>query len=111
MYADFQFEIYLNGLNDVLPTLPTDLTRLEALARERLPREAYDYIAGSAGTGDTAVANREAFRRRRIVPRMLRGVTGADLTTRVLGAELPAPLLLGPVGVLRIAPPEGEVAV
>ncbi|WP_433174283.1 lactate 2-monooxygenase [Actinoallomurus sp. CA-150999] len=111
MYADFQFEIYLNGLNDVVPSLPTDLTRLEALARERLPQEAYDYIAGSAGTGDTAVANREAFRRRRIVPRMLRGVTDGDLTTRVLGAELPAPLLLAPVGVLRIAHPEGELAV
>jgi lactate 2-monooxygenase len=111
MYADFQFEIYLNGLNDVLPSLPTDLTRLEALARERLPQEAYTYIAGSAGTGDTTVANREAFRRRRIVPRMLRGVTDGDLTTRVLGAELPAPLLLAPVGVLRIAHPEGELAV
>ncbi|GAB3966664.1 lactate 2-monooxygenase [Actinoallomurus acanthiterrae] len=111
MYADFQFEIYLNGLNDVLPSLPTDLTRLEALAREKMPREAYDYVAGSAGTGDTAVANREAFRRRRIVPRMLCGVTGGDLTTLVLGAELPAPLVLAPVGVLRIAHPEGELAV
>ncbi|WP_345363976.1 alpha-hydroxy-acid oxidizing protein [Actinoallomurus liliacearum] len=110
MYADFQFEIYLNGLNDVRPPLPTDLTRLEALAREKLPREAYDYVAGSAGTGDTAVANREAFRRRRIVPRMLRGAAGGDLTTQVLGTDLPAPVLLGPVGVLNIVHPEGELA-
>ncbi|MCO5970753.1 alpha-hydroxy-acid oxidizing protein [Actinoallomurus soli] len=110
MYADFQFEIYLNGLNDVRPPLPTDLTRLEVLAREGLPREAYDYVAGSAGTGDTAVANREAFRHWRIVPRMLRGVTGGDLATRVLGTDLPAPVLLGPVGVLNIVHPEGELA-
>jgi lactate 2-monooxygenase len=111
MYADFQNEIYLTGLTDVLPSLPTDLTRLRALARRRLPRAAYDYVAGAAGTGDTARANREAFRRWRIVPRMLRGAIAGDLTTRVLGQTLPAPVLLGPVGVLGILHPEGELAV
>src|SRR3954454_6910059 len=111
MYADFQNEIYLNGLTNVVPPLPTDLTRLEALAKEKLSKEAYDYVAGSAGTGDTARANREAFRRWRIVPRMLRGASGCDLTTEVLRRTLASPLLLGPVGVLRILHPEGELAV
>jgi lactate 2-monooxygenase len=111
MYADFQNEIYLNGLTGVLPSLPTDLTRLEPLAREKLSREAYDYVAGSAGTGDTARENREAFRRRRLVPRMLAGHAACDLTTRVLGETLPAPVLLGPVGVLRQLHPDGELAV
>jgi hypothetical protein len=111
MYADFQNEIYLNGLNDVLPSLPSDLTRLESLAEAKLSREAYDYVAGSAGTGDTARANREAFRRWRLVPQMLRGTTACDLTTRVLGQTLPTPVLLGPVGVLRQLHPEGELAV
>jgi lactate 2-monooxygenase len=111
MYADFQNEIYLNGLADVVPPLPTDLTRLEALAKEKLAREAYDYVAGSAGTGDTARANREAFRRWRLVPRMLRGSAGSDLSTTVLGQPLPVPVLLGPIGVLRQLHPEGELAV
>jgi lactate 2-monooxygenase len=111
MYADFQNEIYLNGLNDVLPSLPSDLTRLESLAEEKLSREAYGYVAGSAGTGDTARANREAFRRWRLIPQMLRGTTECDLTTRVLGQTLPVPVLLGPVGVLRQLHPEGELAV
>jgi lactate 2-monooxygenase len=111
MYADFQNEIYLNGLTGTVPSLPTDLTGLEALAKAKLSREAYDYVAGSAGTGDTARANREAFRRWRLVPRMLRGNTGCDLTTEVLGQTLPAPVLLGPVGVLRQLHPEGELAV
>lgn len=111
MYADFQNEIYLNGLTDVLPSLPTDLTRLEPLVREKLSREAYDYVAGSAGTGDTARENREAFRRWRLVPRMLAGHASCDLTTHVLGQTLPAPVLLGPVGVLRQLHPEGELAV
>ncbi len=111
MYADFQNEIYLNGLADTVPPLPTDLTRLEALAKDTLPTQAYGYVAGSAGTGDTARANREAFRRWRIVPQMLRGATTCDLTTRVLGHTLPTPVLLGPVGVLNIVHPEGELAV
>jgi lactate 2-monooxygenase len=111
MYADFQNEIYLNGLTDVVPSLPTDLTRLEALARKKLARDAYGYVAGSAGTGDTARANREAFRRWRLVPQMLRGTSGCDLTTRVLGETLTTPVLLGPVGVLKILHPEGELAV
>jgi L-lactate dehydrogenase (cytochrome) len=111
MYADFQNEIYLNGLTDVVPSLPTDLTRLERLAKEKLSRDAYGYVAGSAGTGDTARANREAFRRWRIVPLMLRGTASCDLTTRVLGQTLPAPVLLGPVGVMRILHPDGELAV
>ena len=55
-------------------------------------------------------ANREAFRRRRIVPRMLRDVAERDLSTTVLGTEMPAPLLLAPIGVQTIVHPEGELA-
>ena len=109
--ADFQYEIYLNGLSDVLPSLPTDLTRLEALAREKLAKEPYGYVAGSAGTGATARANREAFERWRIVPRMLRDVGTRDMSVELFGHTLPAPVLLGPVGVLKILHPDGELAV
>ncbi|WP_424535564.1 lactate 2-monooxygenase [Sphaerisporangium viridialbum] len=109
--ADFQNEIYLNGLGDVLPELPTDLTALEHLARQRLTPEAFDYVAGSAGTESTARANREAFERRRIVPRMLRDVAVRDLSVELFGQTLPSPVLLGPIGVLTIVHPEGELAV
>jgi lactate 2-monooxygenase len=109
--SEFQNEIYLHGLEDVRPGLPTDLTKLEALARDRLPAEAYAYVAGSAGTEATAGANREAFDRRRIVPRVLRDVAVRDLAVEVLGARLPAPVVLAPVGVLSIFHPDGELAV
>ncbi|MEV7964365.1 lactate 2-monooxygenase [Sphaerisporangium sp. NPDC088356] len=109
--ADFQNEIYLNGLGDVLPELPTDLTALEHVARERLTPEAFGYVAGSAGTESTARANREAFERRRIVPRMLRDVAARDLSVELFGQTLPSPVLLGPIGVLTIVHPEGELAV
>jgi len=109
--ADFQNEIYLHGLADVRPELPTNMLRLEELARERLAEGAYGYIAGSAGTEATARANRAAFERWRIVPRMLRDVSERDLSAELFGRRFPSPLLLGPIGVLTIAHPEGELAV
>ncbi|MEU4094636.1 lactate 2-monooxygenase [Streptomyces sp. NPDC026673] len=108
--ADHQYEIYLNGLVGVLPSLPTDLTRLEELAAERLGPGPFGYVAGSAGSGRTERANREALDRVRIVPRMLRDVSARDLSVDVLGRTLSAPLALGPVGVLSIVHPDAECA-
>jgi isopentenyl diphosphate isomerase/L-lactate dehydrogenase-like FMN-dependent dehydrogenase len=109
-WADFQYEIYLNGLTGAVPRLPTDLTRLEELAERRLGPGPVGYVAGSAGDGSTARANRAALRRRRIVPRMLRDVHERDLSVEVLGRTLPAPVALAPVGVLSIMHPEAEPA-
>ena len=107
----YQDEIYLAGLQGKTPSLPTNLDDLEAHARDRLSPQAYGYIAGAAGTGDTARANREAFRRYRIVPKMLTDVSTPDYSTTLFGTELPFPVALAPVGVLRIAHPDGESAV
>jgi L-lactate dehydrogenase (cytochrome) len=42
---------------------------------------------------------------------MLRDVAQRDLSVEVLGTAMPAPVLLGPIGVLSILHPEGERAV
>ena len=55
-------------------------------------------------------ANREAFERRRLRPRMLAGNSVRDLSVEVLGTPSPFPFFLAPVGVLSIAHPEGELA-
>jgi lactate 2-monooxygenase len=107
----YQDEINLAGLGGVTPDLPTDLDELERAAAGRLTPGAYAYIAGSAGSGDTARENRAAFRRWRIVPRMLTDVSSPSYASTVLGADLAVPFLLAPVGVLGIAHPGGEVAV
>lgn len=108
--ADFQNSIYLQGLGDVRPPLPTDLTRLEGLAEGSLSVQAFGYVAGSAGTAATARANREAFDRWRIVPRMLRDVSERDMSVEVLGTAMPSPVLLAPIGVQSILHPDGELA-
>ncbi|SNS62549.1 lactate 2-monooxygenase [Actinomadura mexicana] len=109
--ADFQNSIYLQGLGGARPALPTDLTRLEGLAERSLSAQAFGYVAGSAGSEATARANRAAFDRWRIVPRMLRDVAERDLSVTVLGTPMPSPVLLGPIGVQSILHPDGELAV
>lgn len=110
-WADFQYEIYLNGMTGAVPRLPTDLTRLEDMAEHRLGPGPMGYVAGSAGDGSTARANRAALARRRIVPRMLRDVQERDLSVEVLGRALPAPVALAPVGTVSIMHPDAESAV
>lgn len=107
----YQDEIYLTGLTGTVPEFPTDLSRLAEAARAVMTPQAYDYVAGSAGTEDTAKENLDAFRRWRIVPRMLTDVSTPSYASTVLGTDLPAPFLLAPVGVLAIAHPDAEAAV
>jgi len=109
-FANYQNEIYLTGTTGARPPFTTDLVGLEAAAREVLDPQAYGYVAGSAGSTSTARANRAAFERWRIVPRMLRDVSRRDQSTTVLGASMPAPVLLAPVGVQTIVHPDGELA-
>jgi lactate 2-monooxygenase len=107
----YQDEIYLNGLAWSVPAFPADLSALEDAARGVMTPRSFDYVAGGAGSGDTVRENLEAFRRWRIVPRMLTDVSTPSYATTVLGTALAAPFLLAPVGVLRLAHPDAESAV
>jgi lactate 2-monooxygenase len=110
-FANYQYEIYLAGLGDQRPELPIDFETLQRRAEAELTPEAFGYVAGSAGAERTAHANRQAFDRWRIVPRMLGNVEERDLSVTVLGHDLAAPVMIGPVGVLSIVHPEAEKAV
>jgi lactate 2-monooxygenase len=76
-----------------------------------MSREAYAYVAGGAGLESTIEANRAAFDRRRIVPRVLRDVSARDTTVELFGRRLPSPFLLAPIGVLELAHRDADVAV
>ncbi|WP_431966490.1 alpha-hydroxy-acid oxidizing protein [Nocardia sp. bgisy134] len=113
-FIDFQNEIYLGGLGGIVPELPMTAAGLEQRAKEVLGPAEYAYVAGSASAERTAAANRAAFDRYRIVPRMLRGTTGPgarDLSVEVLGTRLAAPVLTAPIGVLELMHEGGEVIV
>jgi lactate 2-monooxygenase len=55
-------------------------------------------------------ANARALSAWRIVPRMFIDRDERDLSTTVLGASMPAPVILGPVGRQGMAHPDGEIA-
>lgn len=106
-----QRELYIRGLAGERPAVPTAPHALEQRAERVMSREAWAYTAGGAGTGATMVANRNAFDRWKIVPRMLRDVSQRDLSVELFGARLPAPLLLAPIGVLELLHPDADLAV
>ncbi|HET7120051.1 MAG TPA: alpha-hydroxy-acid oxidizing protein [Solirubrobacterales bacterium] len=108
--ADYYREIYLRGLGGETPAIPVAVAELEERAIAAMEPRAAAYVTAGAGSEETIRANLEAFRRRRIVPRMLRDVSRRDLRTRLMGTEMTAPLLLAPVGVQKILHPEGELA-
>jgi lactate 2-monooxygenase len=106
-----QMAIYELGLAGKTPTQPVSVDELAHKAKTVLKPEAYDYLAGGAGAEDTMRANREAFRRWRIVPRYLRDTDHRDLSVEILGHRLPAPVLLAPIGVQSIFHKHAELAV
>jgi lactate 2-monooxygenase len=111
-FGDYYREIYAKGmLAGERPTLPMAWAELEERAREALDDRAIAYVFGGAGSEDTMRANLEAFRRWRIVPRVLRkDLSARDLSTELLGTRIPAPVLLAPIGVQTLLHDDGELA-
>ena len=84
---------------------------LRRIARRRLPGGVFDYIDGGAEDELSLRRNVSAFRRAELVPRVLRDVSGIDLSATLLGRRLPMPLVVAPTGFTRIASPGGELDV
>jgi isopentenyl diphosphate isomerase/L-lactate dehydrogenase-like FMN-dependent dehydrogenase len=106
-----QQDIYLAGVSGAKPAVPVSPHRLERVARRKMSRAGFAYLAGGAGAERTMAANRGAFDRWRIVPRVLNDVTARDTGVTLFGRSIPAPLLLAPVGVLEMAHADADIAV
>lgn len=106
-----QQDIYLAGVSGARPAVPVSPHRLERVARRKMSRTGFAYIAGGAGAERTMAANRAAFDRWRIVPRVLTDVTARDTSVTIFGRTVPVPLLLAPVGVLEMAHADADIAV
>jgi 4-hydroxymandelate oxidase len=89
---------------------PLTVGEIEAHARDVLDPAVYAFFAGGADDERALAANRCAFERRVLRPRVL--VDVADVSTRatVLGGEVAAPVLVAPVGLQTLLHEEGELA-
>jgi lactate 2-monooxygenase len=104
--SQIQNAIYISGESQ----WPVGAEAWEARAQEVLEPGPFGYIAGGAGNESTVRANREAFERRHLRPRMLTGNAERDASVDVLGTPSPVPFFLAPIGVLSIAHADGELA-
>ena len=89
---------------------PMDVGSLEARALEVLDRAAYDYFAGGADDEVTLRDNEQAWRRIRLLPRVMRDVSSVTTARELLGTSTAAPMLVAPMAFQRMAHPEGEIA-
>jgi 4-hydroxymandelate oxidase len=80
----------------------------EPRARQVLPHMIFEYIAGGAGDEITMRANREAFDRIRVRPRVLVDVSQIDTRVALFGQEMCAPILLAPCAYMKMFDPDGE---
>jgi lactate 2-monooxygenase len=109
-FGQYQYEIYLEGLADKRPEFPFDLAELERRFEAEADPIPRDYVSAGAGSEDTMRENLAAFRRHRIVPLMLTDVETCDLSTTILGTEMPAPVMLAPIGGIQsMLHPDGEL--
>jgi lactate 2-monooxygenase len=106
-----QSEVYRAGVSGTKPAVPVDFDALERAARKAISADAFAYLAGGAGSERTIAANRAAFDRWGIWPRVLRDVSQRDLSIELLGRRRPTPFLLSPIGVAELAHAEADVAV
>src|SRR5712691_2389085 len=71
---------------------------------------AWDFIQGGSDDEVTLRANRSAFERIRLRPRMLVNGDSCDPSTTVLGTPVSMPVLVAPAAYQGLAHPEGECA-
>ncbi|MFI9781615.1 lactate 2-monooxygenase [Streptomyces sp. NPDC051956] len=107
-FADYQDEIYLNGLRGVVPRFPMTYGDLEPLAQAAMPASVRSYVAGGAGDERTQRANVTAFDHWGLLPRMMVGATDRDLSVDLFGIRLPSPLFMAPVGVIGLCAQDGH---
>lgn len=78
-------------------------------ARRRLPAFLFDYVDGGASQEVSLGLNRQDLKSLVLRQRVLKDVSGIDLSLNLFGQELQAPLLLGPVGLAGMLARRGEV--
>jgi heme/flavin dehydrogenase (mycofactocin system) len=79
-------------------------------ARKRLPKSAYSSLISASEKGLTVSDNVEAFSELGFAPHVVGALEKRDLSTTVMGQDLPFPVMISPTGVQAVHP-DGEVAV
>jgi (S)-2-hydroxy-acid oxidase len=90
--------------------IPVCIADLEAIAKQKLSRNAWDYYASGGDDMITLKRNQTAFSRIRIKPRVLRDVSDIKLHTTIQGSLIASPIAVAPSAMQCMAHPDGEKA-
>lgn len=84
---------------------------LREIAKKRTPKGPFEYTDGAAESESSLERARQAFGALEFIPSILRDVSTADITCKVLGESFAMPLGIAPTGFTRMMQSEGEIAV
>lgn len=92
-------------------TGPINVHEFEEVAKRKLHKLAYDFIAGGVEDERTLQANREAYGHWELVPRVMVDVTNIDTSLDLFGTKLDSPILIAPTGGKELVMPGADEVV
>lgn len=87
---------------------PANVLEFEPIAKKKIHKLAYDYIAGGVEDEVTMRANRAAYSRVWLRRRVMVDVSKIDTSLELLGRKLDYPILLDPTGGKNLANPDAD---
>ncbi|MEZ5353637.1 MAG: alpha-hydroxy acid oxidase [Bryobacteraceae bacterium] len=90
---------------------PINVHEFEDVARRKLSKLAYDFIAGGVEDEQTLRANRAAFERVYLIPRFMRNVTDIDTSVTLFGQKMATPIIIAPTGGKNLVMPNADETV
>jgi isopentenyl diphosphate isomerase/L-lactate dehydrogenase-like FMN-dependent dehydrogenase len=90
---------------------PVNVHEFEEVAKRRLNKLAYDFIAGGVEDEYTLRANREAYSRWHLVPRVMVDVSKVDTSIELFGSKLEQPIIIAPTGGKNLVLPDADTVV
>ncbi|OTA82989.1 hypothetical protein M434DRAFT_36929 [Hypoxylon sp. CO27-5] len=109
-WALYQRELFWAPNEAKHPPFNTHPDKLRETAKERLSQSGWHYASCNAGLSWTHYANRQAFYRHQIIPRMLVDTDKRDTATTIFGHRVSAPIGFAPIGINRIYHATGELS-
>jgi isopentenyl diphosphate isomerase/L-lactate dehydrogenase-like FMN-dependent dehydrogenase len=97
-------------MRDVETARIVNVADFESIARTTMAAAAFDYVAGGAWDEVTLAENEEAWRRRRLRPRVLVDVSAVDPATTMLGTRVSMPVAVAPMAGHGLAHADAEAA-
>src|SRR5260370_11385872 len=90
---------------------PVNVHEFEAIAKRKMNKLAYDFIAGGVEDELTLQANRAAYKRVFLSPRVMVDVSEVDTSLEILGMKLDTPIVIAPTGGKNLVLPNAETVV